>query len=158
MGTTKKLYRNQNNKVIGGVASGLADYFEVDVVIFRLIFVLLALVGGGGVLGYIILWIVVPSNPQQHQYHYANTGASEQTQQNADTSEKKSSDDNLTSTEVEKHPGNGGLTAGIILIFFGLFFLATRMVPWFRFHDFWPLLLIIGGVFIIEPNLLKSKK
>lgn len=158
MATTKKLYRNQHNKVIGGVASGLADYFEVDVVIFRLIFVLLALVGGGGVLGYIILWIVVPSNPQQHQYQYANAGTSEQTPPETENSEKKSSEEQNTHPEADKNGRNAGLTAGVILIFIGLFFLATHMIPWFNFHDFWPLLLIIGGVFIIEPNLLNSKK
>lgn len=157
MGTTKKLYRNQHNKVIGGVASGLADYFEVDVVIFRLIFVLLALVGGGGVLGYIILWIVVPTNPQHFGNQNYQNASSAQSPPPSEGANNKS-EDNFVPHETEHHNSNAGLTAGIVLIFVGLFFLATRLVPWFNFHDFWPLLLIIGGVFIIEPNLLKSKK
>ncbi|MBN2615846.1 MAG: PspC domain-containing protein [Bacteroidales bacterium] len=158
MGTTKKLYRNQHNKVIGGVASGLADYFEVDVVIFRLIFVLLALVGGGGVLGYIILWIVVPSNPRQFGNQNYQNSSSAQTPPPSEAAENKTTEDNAVPTDTDQHNSNAGLTAGIVLIFVGLFFLATRLVPWFNFRDFWPLLLIIGGVFIIEPNLLKSKK
>ena len=157
MGTTKKLYRNQHNKVIGGVASGLADYFEVDVVIFRLIFVLLALVGGGGVLGYIILWIVVPSNPRQFDNQNYQNPSSAQTPPASEAADNNRTEDTVTNETVH-HNSNAGLTAGIVLIFVGLFFLATRLVPWFNFHDFWPLLLIIGGVFIIEPNLLKSKK
>jgi len=156
MGTTKKLYRNQNNKVIGGVASGLAEYFDVDVVIFRLIFVLLALVGGGGVLGYIILWIVVPQHPVYTNYQETNSASSTQTPP-ASEPDNESEGNKFVQHEDNGH-SNAGMTAGIVLIFVGLFFLATRLVPWFRFHDFWPLLLIIGGVFIIEPNLLKSKK
>lgn len=58
----KRLYRSESNRVIGGVAGGLADYFGIDTVITRLIFVLLLLPGGvPGPLVYIIMWIVVPT-------------------------------------------------------------------------------------------------
>jgi len=62
-GTTtghKRLYRNENDKVLGGVCSGLANYFNIDVVIARIIFVVL-LFSGVGFLTYIIMWIAVPS-------------------------------------------------------------------------------------------------
>jgi phage shock protein PspC (stress-responsive transcriptional regulator) len=55
-----RLYRIVNGKVIGGVAGGLAEYFGIDPTIIRIIFILLTIMGGGGVLAYIILWIVVP--------------------------------------------------------------------------------------------------
>src|SRR5258706_8079562 len=57
---TKKLVRDQSNKVLGGVCSGLAHYFGIDPVWTRLIFALLTLGYGGGLLIYIILWIVLP--------------------------------------------------------------------------------------------------
>lgn len=57
----KRLYRDENDKVLGGVCSGIANYFGIDVVIVRVIFVLLFLTGIG-VLPYIILWIAVPSS------------------------------------------------------------------------------------------------
>lgn len=57
---TKRLYRSRTNTMIGGVCAGLADYFNLDPTIMRLIFVLLALLGGHGVLVYLILWLVVP--------------------------------------------------------------------------------------------------
>src|SRR5690606_5240564 len=60
----KKLYRVEENKVLGGVALGLANYFEVDVVLVRLIFVALAFANGLGVLAYLIMWLVVPSEGQ----------------------------------------------------------------------------------------------
>lgn len=61
----RKLYRSENDKVIGGVCSGLANYFGVDVVVVRVITLILFFVGGIGLLPYIILWVVVPSTATQ---------------------------------------------------------------------------------------------
>ena len=58
--TSKRLYRNTENSVIGGVCGGLAAYFGMDPVIFRLLFVIFFFVGGASILVYIILWIVLP--------------------------------------------------------------------------------------------------
>ena len=60
-GTHKRLYRDENDKVIGGVCSGLANYFGIDVVVVRIIFVVLAVSFGFGLIPYLILWIAVPS-------------------------------------------------------------------------------------------------
>ncbi len=56
----KRLYRDLDDAVIAGVASGLARYFDIDPVIVRLIFVVAALFNGLGILVYIVLWLVVP--------------------------------------------------------------------------------------------------
>ncbi len=62
----RRLYRSNQDCMLGGVAGGLAEYFNVDPTIMRLLFVLLALVSGGtAVLLYLILWIIVPRNPVQ---------------------------------------------------------------------------------------------
>ena len=55
----KKLYRNQNDMKIAGICSGIGEYFDVDPVIIRLIF-LLGLFLGGGLIVYIIGWIIIP--------------------------------------------------------------------------------------------------
>jgi phage shock protein PspC (stress-responsive transcriptional regulator) len=60
-GAQRRLYRNENDKVLGGVCSGLANYFNIDVVIARIIFVVL-LFSGVGFLTYIIMWVAVPSS------------------------------------------------------------------------------------------------
>jgi phage shock protein C len=61
----KRLYRSQDNKMIAGVCGGIAEYFNIDPVIIRLIAVILLFPGGlPGLLPYIILWIVVPVRPQ----------------------------------------------------------------------------------------------
>ncbi len=59
--TNRRLYRDENAKVIGGVCSGLANYFGIDVVVVRIIFVLLGIGFGFGLITYIVLWIAVPS-------------------------------------------------------------------------------------------------
>jgi len=56
----KKLYRNPDDKVLGGVASGLSAYFNFEVLYIRLAFVLLIVAGGSGILIYLILWIITP--------------------------------------------------------------------------------------------------
>lgn len=58
--SSRRLYRNPNDKVLGGVCSGIANYFDIDPVIVRLIMVVLFLGAGIGLLAYIIAWIVIP--------------------------------------------------------------------------------------------------
>ena len=59
----KKLYRSKDDRWLGGVCGGIAKYFNVDSTIIRVLFILLALIIGGGILVYIILWIVIPEEP-----------------------------------------------------------------------------------------------
>ena len=56
----KRLVRKQNDRMLFGVAAGLADYLNVDPIIIRLLFVLLSLVGAHGILIYLILLIIMP--------------------------------------------------------------------------------------------------
>lgn len=58
----KRLMRSTSERMIAGVAGGLASYLNMDVTLVRLILVLLALAGGPGVLIYIILWVVMPED------------------------------------------------------------------------------------------------
>jgi phage shock protein C len=59
----KKLYRSVKNKMLGGVATGLGEYLNIDSTLVRLGFVALALMGGPGIVIYIIMWLVVPQEP-----------------------------------------------------------------------------------------------
>src|SRR2546426_12000168 len=56
----KKLHRIAEDRKIAGVCAGFGDYFDLDPVFFRLFFLVSLLFGGGGALGYLILWIMVP--------------------------------------------------------------------------------------------------
>ncbi|MEO7523542.1 MAG: PspC domain-containing protein, partial [Ferruginibacter sp.] len=59
--THKRLYRDENEKIIGGVCSGLANYFGIDIVVVRIVFVLLGIGFGFGIITYLVLWVAVPS-------------------------------------------------------------------------------------------------
>ncbi|WP_395725879.1 PspC domain-containing protein [Nakamurella sp.] len=56
----RRLTLSTSDKMIGGVCGGIAAYFNVDPTLIRLIAVVLALLGGGGVLAYLLAWIVIP--------------------------------------------------------------------------------------------------
>jgi len=58
--TVKKLYRDSDDRVLGGVSSGIASYFGVDKVLVRVLFVISIFLGGAGLIAYIILWIITP--------------------------------------------------------------------------------------------------
>lgn len=57
----RRLHRDENNKVFGGVCSGLANYFGIDVVVVRIIFIILGVSFGFGLITYLVLWVAVPS-------------------------------------------------------------------------------------------------
>ncbi len=58
-----RLYRSRSNRVVGGVAGGLGEYFRIDPVIVRLVWVLLAFARGSGLMLYLIAWILIPEEP-----------------------------------------------------------------------------------------------
>ena len=165
MENTDKLYRSRIDKTIGGVCGGLADYFDIDVVLIRVIFVLLLLFGGGGFLIYIIMWIIIPAQPFDYSTpDYQNKNADNATS-GKDNSEEaeiiyESKDNNTESKDNirSKRQSNTGLYAGVILIFVGMIFLVDKLMPWFSFKEFWPLLFVLLGIILIKPDLFKPTK
>jgi phage shock protein PspC (stress-responsive transcriptional regulator) len=62
----KKLYRSRTDRKIAGVCGGLAEYFNIDPTLIRLIFIFLLLPGGlPGFIPYVIMWIIVPEAPAE---------------------------------------------------------------------------------------------
>ena len=59
----KKLYKSNQNKMLVGVCGGIAEYFGIDPTVVRLIWALFSLMGGCGILAYIIAAIIIPRNP-----------------------------------------------------------------------------------------------
>jgi phage shock protein C len=59
----KRLYRSAKEKILGGVCGGVGEYFNIDPVIIRLLWVLACFVWGFGIILYIIAWIIIPRNP-----------------------------------------------------------------------------------------------
>lgn len=158
-----KLYRSVKQRMIGGVAGGLAEYFDIDAVIIRLVFVIVALAGGGGLLVYIVLWIVLPENSaQKYSFQQTQPGytpaepSSGETPADAGSSDWK--DRTATSSQEPfnynvKEKRTGGLIGGLVLITLGCLFLVDRFVPQIDFGDLWPILLVVIGAVIIATNL-----
>ena len=67
----KKLYRSDVDKKIAGVCGGISEYFKIDSTIVRLLLVVFCLMGGAGVLLYIVAWAVMPERPQNN-FDYNN--------------------------------------------------------------------------------------
>ena len=59
----KRLYKSATDKKIAGVCGGIAEYFNVDATLIRLAWVLFSLLGGSGLLAYIIAALVIPDRP-----------------------------------------------------------------------------------------------
>jgi phage shock protein C len=63
MADVRKLYRSRTNRRVAGVCGGLAEHFNMDATLIRVLFVVLAILGGSGIIIYIAMWIIVPQEP-----------------------------------------------------------------------------------------------
>ena len=127
----KKLQRDTQNKVIGGVCSGLANYFSIDVAIVRVLFAVALLCFSTGFWIYLILWIVMPAgNGVDNEVSYV-----------------VSPDGSVTQPK-----NRGSMTAGLILIGVGALGILNRYVPEISWRTVWPILLILLGVLLIVPR------
>jgi len=138
----KKLQRSKTNRVFFGVCGGLAEYLGLDPVAIRLVFVLITLFGGIGVVAYFIGVIIIPENTE-------------------DTKTIDTANDISTSTPPPlpmKKKDKSGEVVGIVLITFGVFFLLRKIsflddyFDWISYH-FWsmlfPTILLVLGVSLI---------
>ncbi len=158
MEKNKRLYRSAKSKVFGGVAGGIAEYFDIDPIIIRLLFVIIAFAGGGGAVVYLILWVALPLEPIT--MFNMNMGSAEpidpgnpDTQQTTDYSRDPSQ---VFSMPVKSENRNS-LIGGIILITLGLIFLANRFIPNINFRDLWPLVLVVLGGVLIATSYAERK-
>jgi phage shock protein C len=63
MDATRKLYRSRTDRKLAGVCGGLAQYLNTDATMIRVLFVLLAVLGGSGLVIYLAMWVIVPTEP-----------------------------------------------------------------------------------------------
>lgn len=117
----KQLYRSTENKIIGGVCGGLGEYFEIDPSLVRVIMILLFFAHGIGLLAYIIAWIIIPQRPF---------------------------DAEPVKTEREYSSWHKYLP-GILLMAIGIILLIRETWFWFDFKQFWPLIFIAIGLYLI---------
>jgi len=136
---SKRLYRSNKDRKLGGVCGGIADYFDIDPVFVRILFVVAAFWGGSGVLAYIICWIVIPEQP----YAVPKPAATEGT---------APVDPSSPPPPTEPPDHKGSMAVGIILIVIGGLFLADNFLPHFHFIEFWPIILIALGAGLLMKS------
>lgn len=127
----KRLERNPNNKVVGGVCSGIADFFNLDVALVRIAFVIALLFASFGFWLYVILWIVLPCKDV------------------IPVADESQSVDETVARQETPSSKTTSIFAGISIIFIGLIFLVNNFLPISWIWKLWPLILVAIGVVMI---------
>ncbi|KLU59895.1 DNA-binding transcriptional activator PspC [Peptococcaceae bacterium CEB3] len=152
MTVTERLYRSGRNKILGGVCGGLAEYFNIDPTLIRLIAIVTIFAIGAGFVAYIACWIIIPMNPNDRPYLGRNSregGFSDDIRANVQDV-RTDIEDAARNFSHQVNPGQGTRWAGIVLIVLGLLFFLDRWFPfWFNFNKMWPLVLVILGAAVI---------
>lgn len=145
--TDRKIFRSIDDYMIAGVCGGLADYFKIDSSLIRIIFVLLALSGGSGVLIYLILWLVVPKETgveKEIDREEKVKEFAEDVKSKVKTMAKEIKSD----VKIKKMKKINIL--GIILILVGLVAIWNQLSPIrVEWNFFWPGLLILVGILVM---------
>ena len=165
-----RLYRSRRDRVLAGVAGGLADYLDIDPSLVRVTWAILTLFSGGALLiVYILMAIVVPEEPAGAGRSYAmesgqtsgsGSPAPGDAPDNTDTraavatrSEwspgSAANDDDRYRWGRRQRRGSGGLIVGVILIVVGGIFLAREYIPALDWDRLWPIVLIAVGVVLL---------
>ncbi|MFA5315931.1 MAG: PspC domain-containing protein [Dehalococcoidales bacterium] len=149
----RRLYRSETDRVIWGVCGGMAKYFDIDPTIIRIIAVLSILFDGAGIIAYIILAIVIPSEKSR--------AAEPKDAVKENIEELKTSADNFgkevretfsaSSPQSRPELRNRRVWFGIILIAIGVVIVLTNfnIFWWFQWKYLWPVMLIIIGALVI---------
>jgi len=154
----KRLYKSRKERVIWGVAGGMAEYFEVDPTLVRLAWVLVAF-SGVGVLAYIVASLIIPEAP------YETAPGSRTTRESGEVPVAGQG-------TVPTAPAEGGVlewpkdgrrdeprpksmvsdprTFGLILVLLGAVLMVRRVIPSFVLNNLWPVALILLGAYLVS--------
>lgn len=132
---TRKLLRTRKDNVLAGVCGGIARYFNIDVVVVRIIWVISALMGGFGIGAYIICALIIPKEKDTYG------------EETLDSDEflKDDNSEEETNDKTKQYLGIAFIIMGAVMTF-------KIMFPNFAFKFFWPVLLIGGGLLLLNKN------
>jgi phage shock protein PspC (stress-responsive transcriptional regulator) len=159
-----RLYKSSSDRVLTGVAGGLAERMRVDPSLVRLVWVLLAIFSGGiFALVYLIMAVVVPERPTAAMSSPPVSGAEGAQTSPApgpgqwigpDGQPVSAAVDSWTSGPAEqatsgRGPGAGALIGGLVLVGIGVWVLLARYVPEFAFGEVWPWAALGLGIVLV---------
>lgn len=135
----KKFYRSRTDRIIAGVAGGIGEYFEIDPVVFRILFIILLFAGGFTFWLYIILILVVPSEIE---------GAVKGKKTGKEKAKKETK-----KAKEEAEQLSGKQIIALVIILMGLAILMTSLFPtylgWFKWNVFWAIVILLIGFVIL---------
>ena len=140
-----RLYRSETDKKIAGVCGGIAEYFEIDSTIIRLIWVISIAVYGTGLLVYIIAAIIMPTKGEIDTKLNMHQDSDEVNEQ-----KNGASDGNLDKERTRN-------LFGYVLIIVGAILISKRflVLNWLSFKFLFPIVLVILGILILSSNFKK---
>lgn len=140
----RRLFRSCDDRMLGGVAGGIAEYLDVDSTLVRLV-VLLLVFSGVGFLLYIVAWIIIPENPncKVHPHRPSSGDIGERAQDIADEVRERV----VSQTSDERFRDSRNIW-GLVLIGLGIMFLFQSFFN-FDVGRLWPLILVAVGLAII---------
>jgi len=144
----RKIFRSIDDYMIAGVCGGLANYFKIDSSLVRIIFVLLILSGGSGILIYLILWLVVPKE-KGIEKEIDREEKLEEFIEDVKGRAKSMAKEIKIDTKIGK-PRKNINVLGIILVMVGIVAVWNQISPMtIQWNFFWPGLLILIGILIL---------
>lgn len=145
---TRRLYRSAREKMLGGVAGGLAEYFDIDVALVRLLWLVTVIFWGLGLPAYFIAWALIPLEPGYREIY-------------SDSPEQEKGEKPFDAAADEEERAARRLRnkkfVGYVLIGLGAIFFLNQIMPWFQLHRLWPLVLIIVGVLVLYKGTEGNK-
>jgi phage shock protein C len=152
---TGRLYRSTTDRMISGVAGGLADYLNLDPSLVRIVWAVLMFVTGGiFFLIYIVMWIVLPeaAGGTHPRWRDVTPGAE------ASGADPEAGAGPRPFATTDRGGGNGRLIFGLVLIALGAYFLLRSYLPEIAWDRFWPVLLVLAGAALLVGSLRRDQR
>ncbi len=144
--TGGQLSRSRRDQILGGVCGGLSESFDVDANLIRLIFIVLAVIGGAGVWIYLLLWLFLPLEGEPRE-------VTQSIRSGADEIVNRVRQLGRDARSSSSRRGRAPVLLGAALILLGAVLLLKNLgvwwTAWLRFDIWWPALVILAGVVML---------
>ena len=164
----ERLYRSRDDRMLFGVAGGMARYLDIDPSIVRIVWALLTIAGGAGLLLYIVAAVVIPEAPAGWAPASAS-GGQDASGPVASGEVDGSSAGSGSGTSGGEGPawgyragvgrrerGGGAVILGLVLVGLGAWFLLQRFIPQIDSDVLWPVVLLLLGGALVVGSLRRS--
>ncbi len=150
----QKLYRSESDKIIAGVSGGLGDYFGVDPVVIRVIFVALCFAGGSGIILYLILALIIPNeHAVRHVPDPARTAEQANSPAESFVSDLRDSAEHFADRVKHNRYGRArpSYWVGTLIIIVGVLLLLQEFLPTIQIHGevIWAVIIIFVGISLL---------